>query len=171
MDSGLAASRRPGMTANHPPPRSGGGGPPCEAGWWRGRRPQRAARVFVMPKHVRPLLLQREFSATKTKLRVRRPLHHGSLATRAPVVPLPRFAGAERASVLATRSASEFYPWRGANWESPLRYPPPATCFFLPSAKRGGRTPTDAEPTAASSDAARAQRSAHACRRSTAALA
>ena len=39
--------------------------------------------------------LRREFSATKTKLQVRRPLHHGSLATRAPVVPLPRFAGAE----------------------------------------------------------------------------
>jgi hypothetical protein len=33
------------------------------------------------------------------------------------VVPLPRFAGAERGSVLATRSASEFYPWRVANLE------------------------------------------------------
>ena len=34
-----------------------------------------------------------ESSATKTKLRVQRPLHHGSLATRAPVVPLPRYRG------------------------------------------------------------------------------
>jgi hypothetical protein len=31
--------------------------------------------------------------ATTTKLRVLRPLHHGSLATRAPVVPLPRYRG------------------------------------------------------------------------------
>jgi hypothetical protein len=46
-----------------------------------------------MPKHVRSPLLQREQSATTTKLRVRRPLHHGSLATRAPVVPLPRYRG------------------------------------------------------------------------------
>ena len=53
------------------------------------------------------------------------------------------------ASVLATRSASELDPWRGANWENPLRYPPLATCFFLPSKRRGGRTPTDADPTAA----------------------
>src|SRR5580658_3016477 len=83
------------------------------------------------------IFLRRESSATKTKLRVRRPLHHGSLATRAPVVPLPRFAGAERASVLATRSASEFDQWRGANAADLLRYPPLATCFFLPSSKEG----------------------------------
>ena len=37
----------------------------------------------------------------KTKLRVQRPLHHGSLASRAPVVPLPRFAGAEGGGALA----------------------------------------------------------------------
>jgi hypothetical protein len=43
--------------------------------------------------------------------------------------------------------------------------------FFFPLQKRGGRTPTDADPTAALTGAARAQRSAHACRRSTAALA
>src|SRR5579862_936966 len=42
--------------------------------------------------------LRREISAPLTKLRVRRPLHHGSLAARAPVVPLPRFAGADGAS-------------------------------------------------------------------------
>jgi hypothetical protein len=38
--------------------------------------------------------------------------------------------------ILTTRSASEFYPWRGANWQSPLRYPPLATCFCLPSKRR-----------------------------------
>ena len=32
-------------------------------------------------------------SPTATMLRVRRPLHHGSLALRAPVVPLPRYRG------------------------------------------------------------------------------
>ena len=31
--------------------------------------------------------------ATTTKLKVLRPLHHGSLAARAPVVPLPRYRG------------------------------------------------------------------------------
>src|SRR5580700_477278 len=36
-----------------------------------------------------------------------------------------------------------------------LRYPPLATCFFLPSSKRGGRTPTDADPTAALAHGAR----------------
>src|SRR5580700_119077 len=30
-----------------------------------------------------------------------------------------------------------------------LRYPPLATCFFFPPKRRGGRTPTDADPTAA----------------------
>jgi len=34
---------------------AGGGGPPCEAGWWRGRRPRRAARVLMMSGHVRSL--------------------------------------------------------------------------------------------------------------------
>src|ERR1700680_2256683 len=49
--------------------------------------------------------LRREFSAPLTKLRVKRPLHHGSLAERAPLGPLPRFAGADGASarILATR--------------------------------------------------------------------
>jgi hypothetical protein len=36
---------------------------------------------------------RRHLSVTATKLRVRRPLHHGSLASRAPVVPLPRCRG------------------------------------------------------------------------------
>jgi hypothetical protein len=39
-------------------------------------------------------------SPTTTKLRVRRPLHHGSLAARAPVVPSPAIAGADGASAL-----------------------------------------------------------------------
>ena len=69
--------------------------------------------------------------------------------------PPPANAGAERASALTTRSASELDPWRGANWKSPLRYPSLATCFFLPSSKRGGRTPTDADPTTALAHGAR----------------
>src|SRR3984957_11831362 len=52
--------------------------------------------------------------------------------------PSPAVAGAERASALTTRSASEFYPGRGANWQSPLRYPL-TTCFCLPSSKNKGR--------------------------------
>jgi hypothetical protein len=44
-------------------------------------------------------LQRRHPFATTTKRRVRRPLHHGSLATRAPVVPLPRFAGAEKIAI------------------------------------------------------------------------
>ena len=39
--------------------------------------------------------------------------------------------------VLTTRSASELDQWRGAKPAKPLRYPPPATCFFLPSSNRG----------------------------------
>ena len=49
-----------------------------------------------------------------------------------------------RDPVLTTRSALEFYQWRGANWQSPLRYPPLATCFCLPSKRRGGGTPANA---------------------------
>ena len=54
--------------------------------------------------------LRREFLAAN-ELCVRRPLHHGSLAARAPVVPLPRFAGAE---VRALRS-------RDASWRPSFR--------------------------------------------------
>jgi hypothetical protein len=58
--------------------------------------------------------LRREFSAPLTKLRVRRPLHHGSLAARAPVVPLPRFAGADGASarILAARLGARVFSAR-----------------------------------------------------------
>src|ERR1700688_22517 len=62
--------------------------------------------------------------------------------------------------VLTTRSASETYQWRGANWRNLLRYPPLATCFSLPSAKRGGRTTTDADPPAALAQGARAAKRA-----------
>jgi hypothetical protein len=39
--------------------------------------------------------------------------------------------------ILTTRSASEFYPWRAANWERPLSQSLLATCFCLPSSKEG----------------------------------
>jgi len=63
----------------------------------------------VVPKHFRSLarfFLRIEISATKTKLRVRRPLHHGSLATRAPVVPLPRYRGGGWCERSRSRDAS-----------------------------------------------------------------
>jgi hypothetical protein len=74
--------------------------------------------------------------------------------------PSPANAGADGASGLAltTRSASELDQWRGANATNLLRYPPLATCFFLPSAKRGGRTPTDAGHQPPRLRTARAQR-------------
>jgi hypothetical protein len=91
-----------------------------------------------MCKHVRSLLLAKRIFCNENE------------APR-PAPPPPRFAryasssgpppplsrGRKKRSVLTTRSASEFYPWRGANWETPLRYPPLATCFFLPSSKEG----------------------------------
>src|ERR1700689_4514180 len=62
--------------------------------------------------------------------------------------PSPAIAGAERRSALATRSASEFYPWRGAKPETCFAIHSPLA-FFFPPKRRGGRTPTDADPTAA----------------------
>ncbi len=112
-----------------------------------------------MAKHVRSSLLRREHSATTTKLRVMRPLHHGSLATRAPVVPLPRFAGADSASapVLATPSASEF-----------CRPKPPVFCL---QKNKGRRSAEKAHQSSVLCGARpRAERSALAFRRSTAAL-
>jgi hypothetical protein len=88
---------------------SGGGGPPCEAGWWRGRRTQRAARVsFVISKHVRSSLVQSDFlqrqrssasCAPSTTVRSLRELQWS---------PSPAFAGAESIRVPATPSASGF---------------------------------------------------------------
>jgi hypothetical protein len=65
----------------------------------------------------------------KTKLRVRRPLHHGSLAARAPVVPLPRFAGADGASALVL----------AAHWRP--RFADQATKLLPPNKIRGGGAP------------------------------
>ena len=53
------------------------------------RKSLRDVQTFSLAR----FFLRRESSATTTKLRVRRPLHHGSLAARAPVVPLPRCRG------------------------------------------------------------------------------
>jgi hypothetical protein len=46
--------------------------------------------------------------STTTKRHYKRPLHHGSLAARAPVVPLPRFAGADARSRSRDATAPEF---------------------------------------------------------------
>ena len=81
---------------------SGGGGPPCEAGWWRGRRTQRAARLFVVSKHFRSLasscsenFQQRQrssaSSAPSTTVRSLRELQWS---------PSPAIAGADGASAL-----------------------------------------------------------------------
>ena len=95
-----------------------------------------------------------------------------STPPRAPAVrdPPPPGEGEISALILATRSASELDPWRGANWKVRFAIHHPPLAFVFPHLKRGGRTPTDAESTAALTGAARAQRSAHACRRSTTAL-
>ena len=39
---------------------SGGGGPPCEAGWWRGRRPQRNESVAILFGHTSPFFNDNE---------------------------------------------------------------------------------------------------------------
>jgi hypothetical protein len=163
--------------ARHPPPRSGGGGP--RVARWRGRRTRRAARVFVMPKHVRlfacslaRFLLRRESSTTKTKCCARRPLHHGSLATRAPVVPLPRFAGAERGGALATRQRLSFIPGEVRIGETHLRLSPsPFAFLFLHKRRREAERRQTLVTTAASCDTARTLQGALVCRRSTTALA
>jgi hypothetical protein len=67
--------------------------------------------------------------AMTTKHRVRRPLHHGSLAARAPVVPLPRFAGAERKVLSFSRRTCA----RGL--------PTKATKLLPPKEIRGGGAP------------------------------
>jgi hypothetical protein len=119
---------------------SGGGGPPCAAGWWRGRRPQRDAGVEIIRRfqvcsflfhtrmkqllHTRTKQLHRNhLFAPTTKLRGLRPLHHGSLASRAPVVPLPRFAVAEKCVlILATPRASLFFRSTMSNSDAPSRH-------------------------------------------------
>jgi hypothetical protein len=70
------------------------------------RKSFRGVSTFLLAR----FFMRRESSATKTKLRVLRPLHHGSLASRAPVVPLPRYRGADGASdlILATQPRPSF---------------------------------------------------------------
>jgi hypothetical protein len=167
-----SASSCPAIAGCSIRPRASGGGGPRVARW-RGRRTQRAARVFVISGHVRSLassceenLPQRKrsskSSAPSTTVRSLRELQWS---------PSPASRGRKEPAFSQRDLRRSFIHGEARIERKPLRYPPLATCFSLPSAKRGGRTPTDAEPTAASSDAARAQRSAHACRRSTAALA
>ena len=91
--------------------------------------------------------LQRESPATKTKPRIPRPLHHGSLAARAPVVPLPRYRGGGWCERSHSRNAIRVGVLSRARCEfgNLLRYPPLATCFSLPSQKKkGGGTPANA---------------------------
>jgi hypothetical protein len=86
-----------------------------------------------------------------TKLQVQRPLHHGSLAARAPVVPLPASRGRMvRAIPLSQRDprrSSVSGELRIERISLPIHRSPLA--FFFPHRKRGGRTPTDADPTTA----------------------
>jgi hypothetical protein len=53
--------------------------------------------------------------------------------------PPPPGEGETSDLILATRSAPELRARRVANWQSPLRYPPLATCLCLPSNKKGRR--------------------------------
>jgi hypothetical protein len=104
--------------------------------------------------------LRRESSAPTTKLRVQRPLHHGSLASRAPVVPSPAIAGADDASaaVLATHPRPSFADQSHKT--------------FASKKIRGGGAPKKAhQPSVLCGARPRAERSALAFRRSTAALA
>jgi hypothetical protein len=95
--------------------------------------------------HLRSLLLRREFSATKTKLRVRRPLHHGSLAARAPVVPLPRYRGDGKGRRSRDASASELDAGARRDWRNSSPFIAFTLCFSLPSQKKkGGGTPANA---------------------------
>ena len=97
----------------------------------------------------------------RSKLCGPRPLHHGSLASRAPVVPLPRYRGggwrersgsrdALRARVLPSHSKKTK---RTSLHQTSLTKRTEDLFFFRPV--RGGRTPTDADPTAALARGAR----------------
>jgi hypothetical protein len=88
---------------------------------------------------------RRESSATKMKLRVRRPLHHGSLAARAPVVPLPRYRGGGKGRRSRDASASKRDARRGARRRNSSPFIAFTLCFSLPSQKKkGGGTPANA---------------------------
>jgi hypothetical protein len=114
---------------DNPAKQGGGGGAGLNAPQESSSCPNMFARCFFF--------LRTKSAATKTKLRVRRPLHHGSLATRAPVVPSPAIAGAERGGALTTRSASELDARRSAIGEAHLQSSPsPFAFFFLHKGKR-----------------------------------
>jgi hypothetical protein len=79
---------------------SGGGGPPRRGGGGGAgldvARKLPSCAAIKLARFLSSKTKQRRRCAlyvTTTKLRVRRPLHLGSLATRAPVVPLPRYRG------------------------------------------------------------------------------
>jgi hypothetical protein len=96
------------------------------------RKSLRDVRTFSLASFCEEYFLQRQRSsasgAPSTTVRSLRELQWS---------PSPAIAGAERGGVLTTRSALEFYPWRGGNAANLLRYPPLATCFSLPSSKEG----------------------------------
>jgi hypothetical protein len=81
---------------------------PAKRGRGAARRAVEGAQDSTRRKSLRDIqtfslarsFLRRESSATITKLKARRPLHYGSLAARAPVVPLPRYRGGGRKSAL-----------------------------------------------------------------------
>src|SRR5579862_4609213 len=85
---------------------------------------------------------QRRFSATKTKLRVRRPLHHGSLAARAPVVPLPRYRGGGRG-----RATLRLMPGEARLEKLISIHRLHLLLFLFPlQKKKGGGTPANTDP-------------------------
>jgi len=89
--SGAPAIRHRDSGGGGPPRRGGGGG----AGFNAAQKFPSCADIklarFLSSKTKQ--LRRCNGSAPRTKLRVRRPLHHGSLASRTPVVPLPRCRG------------------------------------------------------------------------------
>src|SRR5580700_7130054 len=123
--------------------------------------------------HVRSparIFMQREFPATKTKLGIQRPLHHGSLATRAPVVPLPRYRGGGKSqrSHNAIRVGVLSRARRELAKSASLILTRHLLLSSLNIEGEAERRQTQIQPPRLRT--ARAQRSAHACRRSTAAL-
>jgi hypothetical protein len=169
------------------PRASGGGGPP--EGWWRGRGQRGDAQAVTLA----PSLL-REFSAAAMKRRVRGPLHR---AARGPPPPLPRgrkegafsrrdvraslivradFVARMEQSVIRERwfgctAAPDFAePVIGPATSGRTRWLHPGYEERKEKKKKEAERRQTRNPRAASSDAARAGRSALACRRSTAAL-
>ena len=111
--------------------------------------------------------------APTTKLRVTRPLHHGSLAARAPVVPLPRYRGGGWCERSRSHSAIRVGVLSMARCERGNASSLSTTRHLLFSSlqKEGEAERRQTQVTNRRACARRALiRSAHACRRSTAAL-